>query len=706
MSTVTNPFRRPSVRRRARTGLASVVVLATAAACVHTAVGQDDGIDAGWTAQQLETAAPGADVQNNLTAGALARRDAAEAEWRRAVKRYKAARAAARLRGGTRRTSRAKALSPDPLAKPEYVVVFAGNSNASDVHNQQAQDDVGKVLADPQRTGGDAGDRFVPGLDGFVVLDARKRNLDGTPNPHYGKVANFVQLPLPFGAEAEPHHMQYQWEDGQHILAGGLFNDTTFVVDVTDAPKLKLRNTITPLDTPNGTVPDAYDAAGGDRMIGTYMGGPNHNFAGSPGEVVVFKPDPVKGMVVASETPAGQPGARDLGNPGGVPEPCDVDEAAPLNTCANPHGVQIRPDLGVMVTSDYAEPKMVVLDPAKPDGGRFFRPTVRIWDTKNVDRPKLTSVAHMPRGWRLPSDNTMHNNRGVMENAKTWPRTPRFPSTIESKGFFAGAMCGGGIFFTPDVTALKPDSTRQWKQVFDDGIALAAARGGTVDRFLEDEGPCQGGGWMQVSRNNTWLFRAVMGQAPNIENLTSRGQPVKVVYDMDVEPLVRSGQDGEIACDLHRGIDTDGNGSIDLPAHVAVEKVARGEQVVDCPRLISTLTVDDPTSGGPHWGAIDNHSLSSDGTPTRMVFSDYFVARSGVDGDHRMFVVDIDPATGKLSYDTHWRDEVTGRLGTDFNRTDWPGNPGAGHYKPHSMVWVCPPGVCPADDAIKAGGAR
>jgi hypothetical protein len=690
--------------------LAVALIFAASAFVVNAAVGQesDDQIDSGWLVQQLSQVSKPTSVQNNLTEGAEARRDKAESDWKLAVSRYEDAKkraAAAPLGLRSSLEKQAESLRPDPKAKPEYVVVFSGNSNASDTHQQSIEDDLGQLLADPQRLP-DAQDRFVPGLDGFVVLDARKHNVDGSRNPAYGKVANFVQLPLPFGAESEPHHMQYQWEDGQPILAGGLFNDTTFVIDVSEAPKLDLKNTIAPQDTPNGTVPDAYDAAGDGRMIGTYMGGPNYNFAGSPGEVVVFKPDAEKGMVVASETPAGQVGARDLGNPGGIPEPCNADEAAPLNTCANPHGIQVRDDLDVMVTSDYAEPRMVVTDPVKPDGGRFFRPTVRIWDTKNVDQPKLTSVAHMHRGWRPPGENTMHNNRGVMENAKTWPVTPQFPDTVESKGFFAGSMCGGGVFFTPDVTKLQPDSTRQWKQVFDDGIALVNARQGSIDQWMEDEGPCQGGAWMQVSRNNKWLFRAVMGAAPNIENNTNDGQPVKVIYDLNVEPLVRSAQDGKIDCDYGRGIDTDGDGIIDMKPLELVERVARGEQVADCPRLISTLTVDDNTSGGPHWGAIDNHSVTADGFPTRLVFSNYFVARSGVDGNHRLYMVDVDPKTGKLSYDETWRDEVTGRLGTDFNRTDWPGNPGAGHYKPHSMVWVCPPGVCPSGQpgAPAAGG--
>lgn len=666
--------------RRTFQALAAALAVCGLSATGVTAIAQEDEssqIASGWAAQQVTDQAGPTSVQNNLVPGALETRDKVVAEWRAA---------------------QASGKRPDPAARPEYVVVWAGNANASDTHTQGVQDDVQGVLANPLgATTDDIQDRFVPGLDAFVVLDARRRNVDGSPNPNYAKVVNFVQLPAPWGVEAEPHHMQYQWEDGQPLLAGGLFNDTTFVMDVSKVPEVSIKNTIAPLDTPNGSVPDAYDYAGNGRFIGTYMGGPNTNFAGSPGEVVTFKPDAEKGLVVASETPAGVPGARETGNPGGIPEPCGSDEAAPLDTCANPHGVQVRPDIGRMVTSDYAEPKMVVLDPVKPDGGRFFRPTVRVWDTSNPDQPKLTSVAHMTRGWRLQSANPMHYNRGVMENAKTWPRSPRFRNTIASKGFFAGAMCGGGIFFTPDVTKLLPDSTHQWNQVFDDGIALMAARQQPVDQFLEDGGPCEGGAWMQVSRNNRWLFRVVSGQAPNTENTTNRGQPVKVVYNVDVSALVKSAQDGHIDCNLARGVDTNRDGVIDLSPEKTVKRVALGRQVVDCPRLIDTLTVSDTTSGGPHWGALDNHSLTTDGFPTRMVVSDYFVARSGVDGNHRMYATKINPKTGQLSYDKSWRDEQTGGLGVDFNRSNWPGNPGAGFYKPHSMVWVCPPGICPKD---------
>ena len=55
-----------------------------------------------------------------------------------------------------------------------------------------------------------------------MAVDAALINVDGTPNHDYGKVVNFVQVPPPFGVEGEPHHMQYEWQPGQPIVARGV----------------------------------------------------------------------------------------------------------------------------------------------------------------------------------------------------------------------------------------------------------------------------------------------------------------------------------------------------------------------------------------------------------------------------------------------------------------------------------------------------
>jgi hypothetical protein len=618
-----------------------------------------------WLANTLERASTTTSVKNNTLPEALTRRDDAVAAWKAAV---------------------ANGQNPNPLAKPEYSVVWSSKQNAGDVNG----DYIGKFLnnpaVNPQGLSDLLNPQFLPGLDGFQIIDERKLNVDGSDNPDYGKVVNFVQLPLPWGVEAEAHHMQYQWEDGEPIIAGGLFNDTTFVLGANDIPNLNLENIIAPQDTLQGTIPDAYDAVGDGKFIGTYMGGPEANFGGSPGSVDVFKPDPTKGLVLDSETPAGSIGGVLTGNANGVPEPCTVREGRPLGTCANPHGIQIRQDLGRMVTADYAEPREIVLDPVKTIDKYAFRPTVRTWDTSDPSHPKLISVAHMPDGPLQPAQRA-HEQYGIMEDAKTWPSDPKYPNMLPSKGVFAGSMCGGGIFFAPDVTKLQGDSSDQFQQVWNDGLSELAQ-----DPNVQEPGGCAGGAWHQVSRNNETLYRAVQGRNPGSDNYFDTGQG-KMLYDIDIRPLIQSAADGHVLCDLSRGIHTDG---YDLTGMQLFQKLAKGEKVADCPTLISTLKVNDPTSGGPHWAALDNHSLRADGSPERLTFSDYFVARTGIDGDHRFYTVDIAP-DGKLSYDQDFRDENTGALGVDFNRRNWPGSPDAGFYKPHSMLWVCPPGICPAN---------
>ena len=679
-------------RRRAAVALG---VLALGAAGTTGVAAQDDGgdapLDPSWLSNTLERASTQGEVKNNVIDGAIARRDAAIRAWKAAQVKYRAAK-----RQGK------KARRPSALAKPEYSVVWSSKQNAGDAHGKVLSDLVTNATVNPQGILDVAGPQFLPGLDGFQVIDVRKLNVDGSRNPDYGKVVNFVQLPLPWGVESEAHHMQYQWEDGEPIIAGGLYNDTTFVLGVDDVPSLELKNIVAPQETPLGSIPDAYDAVGDGRFIGTYMGGPEFNYGGSPGSVVVFKPDPEKGLVVESETPAGKVGGVQSGNEGGVPEPCSAREARPLGTCANPHGIQIRQDLKRMVTADYAEPREIVLDPVKTVDKYPFRPTVRIWDTSDPAKPKLVSVAHMPRGPRVPTQRA-HENRGIMEDAKTWPYQPkRFKGMLESKGIFAGSMCGGGIFFTPDVTKLEGDSSKKWVQVWDDGLSqlLTSERDGNnvEGEFTDEPGACAGGAWHQVTANNKWFFRSVQGRNSRADNYFDQGQ-AKMIYDLDIRPLIKSAQDGEIACDLTNGIDTDGDGKKDLTGIQAFNELAQGKRLVDCPRFSDSLIVRDKTSGGPHWGALDNHSLSRDGTPKRLVFSDYFVARTGIDGDHRFFLVDVNTKTGTLSYDKGFRDENTGALGVNFNRRSWPGSPDAGFFKPHSMLWVCPKGICPSTAA-------
>ncbi|HKY76042.1 MAG TPA: hypothetical protein VJS45_07875 [Acidimicrobiia bacterium] len=620
-------------RRRTVVGLAALAMLIGYAGISGGSLNRGDIPEATVRSLEAINRTDGVpDVVQNVVPGAIAARDEATAAYQVA------------------------GADADPLSKPEYLVVWAGKMTPGDVSGGQLAH-VANGTVKPEDMAELAGIGMKPGLDAMIVVDARRHNPDGTLSESYGKIVNFVQVPPPFGVEGEPHHLQYQWEDGQPVVAGGLFNDVTTVWDVSRIPEIRLANIIRPEETPLGTVPDAYDFLPDGRAIGTYMGGPDLNFAGSPGSVVVLRPHPDKGLVFESETPAGNPGAVSSSNAGGVPEPCSPVEAKPLGTCANPHGIQIRADLRRMVTADYAEPRELVTDPVKGYKPATFRPTVRIWDVTSPGAPRLESVARMPKG---PQASLLgHGNIAIMETAKTH---------APAKGFFAGASCGGGIFFTPDITMLTGDSSVAWKQVFVDDMAIHSGEAGS----------CAGGSWHQVSPDNRFLFRTVMGRNPGSTQSFDAGTG-RYIYSLDIAPLITSAADGHVDCN----VDT-------------IAEIQRGQgDEPDCPRLVSALPVEDSTTGGPHWAAIDNHSLTATSAPTRLVFSNSFVARTGVDGNHRMYMVDVDPATGALAYDQSFRDEETGTLGVEFNRRNWPNNPDVGFYKPHAMVWVCPPGVCP-----------
>jgi hypothetical protein len=627
-----------------------------------------------WLANTLGNATNIGNVQNNTDPEAIVRRDQAVAAWKAAEAKYEAKQGPA----------------PDPLARPEYNVVWSSKQNVADVNGSVLSKFIQAATINPQGLTDLLNPQFLPGLDGFQVIDMREQNLDGTDNPDFGRVVNFVQLPLPWGLENEAHHMQYQWENGDPILAGGLFTGTTHVLSAKDIPNLTLLNEIPNTSYLGGSIADAYEKGPGGRFYLTLMGGPVANFGGSPGEVVTFKPDPTKGVVVDSQSPAGSIGGTLLGNGGGVPEPCSIREARPLETCANPHGIQFRFDLKTGITADYAEPREIVLDPVKTIDKYAFRPTIRSWNLSNPDHPTLEGVAHVPNGPLEPAQRA-HEQYGIMEDAKTWPDSValQYHGGLSSKGVFAGSMCGGGIFFVPDITKAKGDFSSQVVQVWNDGLSILQNGQG---QGVDEPGGCAGGAWHQVNPSNTTLFRAVQGRNPSSDNYFDQGE-TKLIYSIDIRPVIKAAQKGKVLCDLSRGIHTDG---YDLTGIQLFTKLARGQTVADCPKLISTLNVNDNTSGGPHWGALDNHSVDQNGMPIRLTFSDYFVSRTGVDGDHRFYDVNIGP-TGVLSYDQNFRDEKTGALGVNFNRRNWPGNPDAGFYKPHSEIWVCPPGVCPTN---------
>jgi hypothetical protein len=552
-----------------------------------------------------------------------------------------------------------------------YLVVWAGDWNIGDVSSAE----VARLEGDGWAASAGIGPDFLAVVDADPASDT------------YRKVVS--TLPVP-GVENEPHHMQYRWQRGERVYAGGLYGDRTFVFDVDDVPDVRLVGVVEPQDTPCGSVPDAYWVLGDGTAFGTYMGGPNvagdprcnggvnNGFAGTPGTIVRIGPD---ASVLGEFSAAGDfeaPHPNDWGRPAR----CASNPPLARASCANPHGIQAREDLGIMITSDYAEPRNVPTDPVDPPDPNVFRDTVRTWEINDPGSPRLRSVSVMPigsMGFAPPPNPDPKGVMGIMETTVT--------NLPQHRGAFASSMCGGQIWYTADVTSLNP----MWRQVFD-ATAAAVHLDGRTERL---DG-CVGAGWLQTSPDDTLLFQAVIGRNPGTLGPDDPGVP-KMVYALDIRdllsvPVAEWTQTNPDVCTisveaevfLGGGYDADG---VPRPAE-------------RCPRVTGTVDlgpsspVGDVTSGGPHWGAIDNFSLDQDAgrisSVTRIAASTYFVARAAIDGSHKVCTITVG-ADGTLELDGTFTDENTAEACVNFDRLAWPHGE-HGYAKPHSMLFVASAG--------------
>ncbi|WP_431917478.1 hypothetical protein [Amycolatopsis tucumanensis] len=532
--------------------------------------------------------------------------------------------------------------------RKEWLLVWAGDENIADTVVKDVKNLPGTISG-----GLNKAKNALPGPDFLAVIDAT----EGSPT--YGKVVNTATVgPL---VENEPHHMQYVWHKGDTIYAGALFAAATYAFDVSALPQLKLKGVSLPTQTLGGSVPDAYWVLKDGTAYGTYMGGPvapgpytyangqtviSNGFAGSPGEVVRFD----QNAQVLSQTSAATP-------QGDNAKLCENLPTLGQPTCANPHGIQAREDLNTLVTSDYAEPRNIILDPVKQPSPYLRRPTVRTWDISDRNNPKLKAVSYLPDGPRAGDYDPLYaESRAVMETTVT-----NLPG---HKGAFAQTMQGGAVFYTPDITKAEP----HWYQVWDDGAANRAL--GNNDSI----GASSNGGWIQTSPDDRFLYRAIQGRQKGTLGPDDPGT-TGGVYILNIENLLAQGPDW-----AGPGIQTK-------------EQARSGADNGVLPTLAGAAPINPGTPGaGPHWGAYDNFELGEDGfyhevtSPDRLAVSNYFVARSGLDGDHKVNIVKLSP-DGKATVDQDFRDEFTGQVGINFNRKSWP-HGDFGNAKPHSELFV------------------
>jgi selenium-binding protein 1 len=190
-----------------------------------------------------------------------------------------------------------------------------------------------------------AGDQRRVAPDFLAVIDFDE------DSPHYGQVIRTVPVPGPGGAGNEPHHCHLS-ADKNVLACGGLLallrgQNSIFFFDVSDARRPKF------MFSTSGTlsnITDDFLPLNEGGFLVTQMG--SHT-GGTPGRVAEFD----RNLQMIAEWPD-QPPEHDF----------------------NPHGISARPDLNLMVTSDFMMPASSLnVVPGDP----LVRGIIRVWNLQN-----------------------------------------------------------------------------------------------------------------------------------------------------------------------------------------------------------------------------------------------------------------------------------------------------------------------------------
>lgn len=190
-----------------------------------------------------------------------------------------------------------------------------------------------------------AGDQARKAPDFLAAVDFDEVSSD------YGKVMTTVPLPNPGHAGNEPHHVGLS-SDGRVLACGGLLSvlkgqKEVFFFDVTDPARPRF---LLSADPPQSAITDEFYPVEGGGFLVTMMGGAQGHH---PGRVAEFDRD----LKLVAEHPSEPP-------PDGF----------------NPHGISVRPEANLMVTSDFVCPATTLN--AVP-GDLTLRGSVRVWDFRS-----------------------------------------------------------------------------------------------------------------------------------------------------------------------------------------------------------------------------------------------------------------------------------------------------------------------------------
>lgn len=238
------------------------------------------------------------------------------------------------------------------------------------------------------------------------------------------------------------------------------------------------------------------------------------------------------------------------------------------------------------------------------------------------------------------------------------------------RGAFTASMCGGVLYYSPDITDDNPTFTEVY-----------------------DAGPCTGASIFQITNDDNFLLLPIAGiQSPGdpIYNRDYPGEHTRRVVVLDLRPLINN-KSGFIQC---------GPPSVSNDPVTGFTNgfVGHNNGASDCPIEVASINVDSQLNFETHGSP---HTLQLDKKGTVFAFSNYFVdlnnfgfPGTGSSGDLKIYLANFKLKTGDASLDANFQDELTGEVGVNFNRPltySWPGVRGTGGAaKPHAITFIEP----------------
>ncbi len=203
-----------------------------------------------------------------------------------------------------------------------------------------------------------AGDQARQVPDFLAVIDFDEESRD------YGKVIRTVPLPLQGGVGNEPHHCHLS-HDTAILACGGLLSvlrgqPGIFFFDVSRPrhPRFLLATS-----APESSITDDFLPLEGGGFLVTQMGSAT---GGAPGRVAEFD----RNLQLVGEWP----------------------ENPPLDGF-NPHGISARPEVNLMVTSDFILPDSTL---NIVSGDPVLRGAIRVWDLEHREIVRTISIPDAP----------------------------------------------------------------------------------------------------------------------------------------------------------------------------------------------------------------------------------------------------------------------------------------------------------------------